>query len=218
MSAINNHDFEMLQLRTGAQLAYFRTRIQKIKKRIRKPLKGYEKQLKSEKNALKALEKSISKGVRYCSKDRRYQFRVEKRKDQLQTELELKKISKVSIAKLLKRIRMVEKDIKDVERFQRVLSKQSDALELQFQQRLNSAAFNHQQQGLTLTRINQFHQFLADQSLAGEKCGVCQEDVEDLEVGRRMMRLDCRHVFCRECIEQWLADNNTCPHCRHVFQ
>ena len=87
---------------------------------------------------------------------------MEKRKDQLQTELELKKISKVSIAKLLKRIMKVETDMKDVESFQRVLSRQSDALERQLQQRLNSAAMNHQQRGLTPARINQFHQFLAD--------------------------------------------------------
>ena len=73
-----------------------------------------------------------------------------------------------------------------------------------------------QQQGLTRATIKRFHQFEADESLAGDRCSVCQDDIE---VGRRMMRLDCggQHVFCQTCVEGWFADHNTCPNCRHVF-
>ena len=72
------------------------------------------------------------------------------------------------------------------------------------------------QQGLTAARIQQFQQFPADESLVGDRCSVCQDDIE---VGRRMMRLDCggQHVFCQTCVEGWFADHNTCPNCRHVF-
>ena len=71
-------------------------------------------------------------------------------------------------------------------------------------------------QALTPERIQQFSQFLADESLAGNQCGVC---LDVIEVGRRMMRLDCtgQHVFCQPCIEKWFADHNTCPNCRHEF-
>ena len=72
----------------------------------------------------------------------------------------------------------------------------------------------HKQQGLSSARIQQFHQFAADQSQVGERCSVCQDEIE---VGRRMMRLDCHHVFCQGCVEGWLADHKTCPNCRHVF-
>ena len=74
----------------------------------------------------------------------------------------------------------------------------------------------HQQQGLSSARIQQFHKFQADESLVGDRCSVCQDDVE---VGRRMMRLNCdgQHVFCQDCVEGWLANHNTCPNCRHVF-
>ena len=70
--------------------------------------------------------------------------------------------------------------------------------------------------GLTPTKIQQFHQFLADETLVGDQCGVC---LGDIEVGRRMMRLDCdgQHVFCQVCVEGWFADHNTCPNCRHIF-
>ena len=73
-----------------------------------------------------------------------------------------------------------------------------------------------QQQGLSSARIQQFHQFTADQSLVGDRCGVC---LDDIEVGKRMMRLDCngQHVFCQGCVEGWFCDRNTCPSCRHVF-
>ena len=70
--------------------------------------------------------------------------------------------------------------------------------------------------GLTPERIQEFQHFQADEQLAGERCAVCLDDVI---VGRSMVRLDCegRHVFCQHCVECWLADQNTCPTCRHVF-
>ena len=48
--------------------------------------------------------------------------------------------------------------------------------------------------GLTLERIQKFYHFQADISLVDEQCSIC---MEDFEVGRNMIRLDCdgRHVF-----------------------
>ena len=65
-------------------------------------------------------------------------------------------------------------------------------------------------------RIQQFQRFAADESIAGDRCGVC---LDDIEVGRRMVRLGCngRHVFCQDCVESWFARHKTCPNCRHVF-
>ena len=74
--------------------------------------------------------------------------------------------------------------------------------------------FNNDQQGLTPEEIQQFHYFAADKLLVGEQCSICMEDIE---VGRKMMRLNCYHVFCQICIEGWFVDHNTCPNCRHVF-
>ena len=70
--------------------------------------------------------------------------------------------------------------------------------------------------GILPARIQQFNQFEADESLAGDRCGVC---LDDIEVGRKMMRLDCngQHVFCQDCVEGWFADHDTCPNCRHTF-
>ena len=71
-------------------------------------------------------------------------------------------------------------------------------------------------QGLTPQKIQQFEQFTADESFVGEQCVICMEDIE---IGRNMMRLDCdgQHTFCQVCIERWFENHNTCPICRHEF-
>ena len=73
------------------------------------------------------------------------------------------------------------------------------------------------EQGLTSKRIQQFEKFTADESFVDDQCVICMEDIE---VGRNMMRLDCdgQHTFCQVCIEGWFATKKTCPTCRHVFQ
>ena len=68
--------------------------------------------------------------------------------------------------------------------------------------------------GPTPERIQQFHHHVADESDVGEQCTICFEDVE---VGRKMIRLDCIHDFCKKCIERWFAEHKTCPNCRHAF-
>ena len=68
--------------------------------------------------------------------------------------------------------------------------------------------------GLSPETIKQFYHFAAGESLVGDQCSICMENIE---VGRKMIRLDCKHVFCQVCIEGWFADHNTCPNCRHVF-
>ena len=71
-------------------------------------------------------------------------------------------------------------------------------------------------QGLTPKRIQQFEQFTADKSFVGEQCVICMEEIE---IGRNMMRLNCdgHHTFCQVCIERWFANHKTCPICRHEF-
>ena len=70
--------------------------------------------------------------------------------------------------------------------------------------------------GLTPERIERFEHFDADESLVGETCLVC---MNDLEVGTKMVRLDCHvdHYLCKVCAHGWFKDHNTCPTCRHVF-
>ena len=73
-----------------------------------------------------------------------------------------------------------------------------------------------EEQGLTPARIQQFEKFAADESHVGDQCAICMDDIE---VGRNMMRLNCdgHHTYCQVCIEGWFAYHNTCPLCRHAF-
>ena len=71
--------------------------------------------------------------------------------------------------------------------------------------------------GLLPARVQQFDKFHADESHVGDQCVICMDDVE---IGRNMMRLDCdgQHTFCQNCIQEWFAEHNTCPICRHIFE
>ena len=73
-----------------------------------------------------------------------------------------------------------------------------------------------QQPGLTRERIGRFEHFAADESLVGEQCVVC---LENLEAGMNMVRLECHvsHYFCNTCTDAWFKDHNKCPLCNHVF-
>lgn len=41
-----------------------------------------------------------------------------------------------------------------------------------------------------------------------ETCPICLQD------NKGMIKTDCDHVFCKECIKKWLDNNNSCPCCR----
>ena len=71
-------------------------------------------------------------------------------------------------------------------------------------------------QGLNTKRIQQFERFIADESFVDDQCVICMGDVE---VGIKMMRLDCdgQHTFCKVCIKKWFVNHKTCPICRHAF-
>ncbi|CAB3400946.1 unnamed protein product [Caenorhabditis bovis] len=43
-----------------------------------------------------------------------------------------------------------------------------------------------------------------------DMCTVCHENMT------HPIMLDCKHIFCRVCIETWLDKNTTCPMCRAV--
>ena len=73
-----------------------------------------------------------------------------------------------------------------------------------------------QLRGLTSKRIEKFEHFDADESMAGEQCMVC---LNDLEKGTKMVRLDCNadHYLCKICSDSWFKNHNTCPACRRTF-
>ena len=64
-----------------------------------------------------------------------------------------------------------------------------------------------QQQRPSLARIRKFHQFVANQSMVGHRCGVC---LDDIKVGIRMRQVDCngQHRFCQQYVEVSFADHN----------
>ena len=70
--------------------------------------------------------------------------------------------------------------------------------------------------GLSRERIARFEHFAADESLAGEQCQICYDE---LVVGTTMVRLDCegKHFMCESCAHKWFEEQKTCPVCRKYF-
>ena len=76
---------------------------------------------------------------------------------------------------------------------------------------------NEDRRGLTQFRIREFEHFKADESMVGEECDIC---MDELEVGTEMIRLDCHidHYLCEVCAYSWFRHHSTCPKCRHEFE
>lgn len=56
---------------------------------------------------------------------------------------------------------------------------------------------------------------IVDESMLGPEgkaeCSIC---IEPVELGTEVAVLPCEHWFHFVCIEMWLKQHNTCPHCR----
>jgi hypothetical protein len=59
--------------------------------------------------------------------------------------------------------------------------------------------------------------------LGQHECSICldagsAETWDQLKViSKDLVQLPCMHIFCRECISQWLSCKTTCPYCRSTL-
>lgn len=60
---------------------------------------------------------------------------------------------------------------------------------------------------IPMIKVTQFH------VKKGSQCTTC---MEAFVLEEEVARLNCQHIFHRECIIPWLVKNNTCPVCRRV--
>ena len=79
---------------------------------------------------------------------------------------------------------------------------------------LSSSEFNSDGKALTPDRILKFTTFNADQKTVAKGCAICLDVVE---MNKLMIKLDCNHVYCSECISKWFEKHVTCPQCRREF-
>ena len=60
--------------------------------------------------------------------------------------------------------------------------------------------------------VNNLNTLLLCEELPDESCSIC---LEDFKTGDEIKKLNCTHVFHKECLEPWLNNNNrNCPMCR----
>ena len=70
---------------------------------------------------------------------------------------------------------------------------------------------------LTVRELNQNSSIEINdsQTNGGMTCAVCQDDITDGNVIRRLS--NCGHVFHIRCVDRWCYDNMTCPICRSII-
>jgi len=61
-----------------------------------------------------------------------------------------------------------------------------------------------------LRRLNTLQQTLMSTSSA--ICSICLDDYSDAE--NKITKLECGHIYHKECVKDWLENNSTCPVCR----
>ena len=60
--------------------------------------------------------------------------------------------------------------------------------------------------------VNSLNTLLLCDELPDDSCSIC---LEDFKTGDNIKKLNCTHIFHKECLEPWLNDNNrNCPMCR----
>ena len=113
-----------------------------------------------------------------------------------------------NLNQLQKEIHLCQKVQKELLKLQQDLYQEFEMLQLQIEDKRIQLF-----KGLQPER---FDKFTADESYVNKQCSICMENIK---VGMDMIRLDCdgQHEFCKQCITNWFAENNTCPVCRHVF-
>ena len=67
---------------------------------------------------------------------------------------------------------------------------------------------------LSLDRIKRFFTFYADKKSVNDGCAVC---IDGVEINKLMIRMDCDHFCCSECISKWFEKNTSCPVCRKDY-
>ena len=78
----------------------------------------------------------------------------------------------------------------------------------------DESASNDESRGLTSERIKKFPTFNADHKTVGDGCAIC---IDGVEINKLMIRLDCNHFYCCECVSKWFEKNVSCPVCRKEY-
>ena len=67
---------------------------------------------------------------------------------------------------------------------------------------------------MTSDQIDRLPTFSADQELVDGGCAIC---IDGVEINKLMIRLECSHLYCSECIRRWFGIKSSCPVCRKKY-
>jgi len=92
---------------------------------------------------------------------------------------------------------------------------QQDDLCIALQAALDAMLLYEQDQepegGLTPEQIGSIKSRKLKKKIAGERCCIC---LGDFAKGEEIRELGCKHMFHKDCVDQWLQQNRKCPLCK----
>ena len=92
--------------------------------------------------------------------------------------------------------------------------RQESNLEEVTNQSFNESLGNQSEQPISNEYFSSLKEiFLSSKDLSVE-CLICKTDFKEELKG---LKLECGHIFHKECISLWFNKNNTCPTCRYIF-
>lgn len=47
--------------------------------------------------------------------------------------------------------------------------------------------------------------------ITSEECSICLVNQNE------MINTECNHIYCKQCIDTWFNNHNTCPQCRNIL-
>lgn len=55
------------------------------------------------------------------------------------------------------------------------------------------------------------YKITSNDNLLLDECSIC---LETYKINDKILNLNCRHGYHKDCLSEWLKNNNTCPQCR----
>lgn len=77
--------------------------------------------------------------------------------------------------------------------------------------RINQRNQNNNRRPLNNIDINSLNTLVVCDELPDNTCSVCLDEFKDEDI---LVKLNCEHIFHKDCLEPWLNDNRNCPLCR----
>mgnify|MGYP001166723081 CR=1 FL=1 len=82
---------------------------------------------------------------------------------------------------------------------------------IKFYNIIKNNVYNRRRRTFNRINIDSLNTIILCEQLSDNICSVCLDEFKD---GDTIKKLNCNHIFHKDCLEPWLNNNRNCPLCR----